>query len=285
MKIKSTFAVLLAFLILFSQGVSAQIISVEELAELIEKGDVIVVSARKSADYSKVHLPGAINLWHQDLYKDGEVKALCKAPDELAAILGEKGIDPEKTIVVYDDGKGKSAGRIYWILKYMGCKDVRVLDGHMKMWRKGRKPVTKKPTEITPVKYTGVVNPAFCACAKDVKASIDNEASILIDVRAKDEFDGEKGDVERKGHIPGAIHFEFSNVLNEDGTLKEKAELEKAFASAGITPDKEVIIYCESSVRAGIVFMALTSILEYPNVRVYDGAMYEWSANPENPVE
>ena len=67
MKIKSTFAVLLALAILLTQGVSAQVISVDELADMIEKGDVIVVSARKSADYAKVHLPGAINLWHKDL--------------------------------------------------------------------------------------------------------------------------------------------------------------------------------------------------------------------------
>ncbi|MBN2185253.1 MAG: sulfurtransferase [Candidatus Krumholzibacteriota bacterium] len=285
MKIKLTFAALLAFAMIFAQVVSAQVISVEELSAMIEKGDVIVVSARNSADYAKVHLPGAINLWHKDFYKEGDIKALCKSPDEIAAILGAKGIDPDKTIVVYDDGKGKSAGRIYWILKYMGCKDVRILDGHMKMWRKGRKPVTKKATEVAALKYTGVVNPAFCACTKDVKACIGNAAVVLVDVRAKDEFDGEKGDLERKGHIPGAIHFDFSNVLNEDGTFKGKAELKKAFSEAGITPEKEAILYCESSVRAGIVFMALTSILEYPNVKVYDGAMYEWTADPENPVE
>ena len=285
MKIRLIFAALLVFSIVFSQAVNAQVISVKELAEMIEKGDVIVVSARKTADFTKVHLPGAINLWHKDFYKDGDIKALCKDPDEIAAILGEKGIDSNKTIVIYDDGKGKSAGRIYWILKYMGCKDVRILDGHMKMWRKGRKPVTKKGSEVAALKFAGVVNPAVCACMKDVKAGIGNEGSVLIDVRAKDEYDGVKGDLERKGHIPGAIHFEFSNVLNEDGTVKGKAELEKAFSGAGITPEKEIIIYCESSVRAGIVFMALTSIFEYPNVKVYDGAMYEWTADPENPVQ
>ena len=82
-----------------------------------------------------------------------------------------------------------------------------------------------------------------------------------------------------------AINFEFTNVHNADGTIKEKAELQAAFDGVGATSDKEIILYCESSVRAGIVFMTLSSILEYPNVKVYDGAMFEWVASADNPVE
>ncbi len=267
------------------QVAEAQVISVKELAGLMDAGDVIVVSARKTADYQKVHLPGAVHLWHEDFYVDGDIKAMLKSPDEIAKILGEKGICGEKAIVVYDNGKNTFAGRIYWILKYMGCSDVRILDGHMKMWRKGRKPVTKDPVEITAVEFKGTVNTAAITTMDQVIAKKGDPGTVLVDNRDKEEFDGEKGMIDRKGHIPSAINFNYKEIVNEDGTIKDKAEIEKLFSGAGITADKEVILYCETGIRAGIVYMALTSMLEYPKVSVYDGALFEWVSVADNAVE
>lgn len=262
-----------------------QLISVDELAEMMEKGDVVVVSAREAKDYVKVHLPGAVNLWHKDLYKEGDVQAVLKSPEEVAEILGNLGISADKTIVVYDSGKNKFAGRVYWILKYMGAKDVRILDGHMKIWRKGRKPVTNDETEITPVKFVAAPVDSIYASIDYVKTHLGNADFVLVDARSEDEYDGKKGETKRKGHIPGSIRLDYVDVLNEDGTLKAKDDLAKVFSDAGVTPDKDVVLYCETSVRAGIMYLALTSILDYPKVRVYDGALYEWSADEANAVE
>ncbi len=189
------------------QVAEAQVISVKELAGLMDDGDVILVSARKTADYQKVHIPGAVNLWHEDFYKAGDIKAMLKTPEEMTKILGDNGICGTKTVVIYDNGKNTFAGRIYWILKYMGCSDVRILDGHMKMWRKGRKPVTKDPVEIVAVEFKGTVNPAAITTMDHVIAKNGDPGTVLVDNRDKEEFDGEKGTIERKGHIPGAINF------------------------------------------------------------------------------
>ena len=118
-----------------------------------------------------------------------------------------------------------------------------------------------------------------------MKAHKDDANVVLVDVRSKDEYDGKSGAIERKGRIPGAVHFEYNNVFNEDGTLKSKSDIEKLTKEVGITADKDIILYCETSVRAGIVYMALTSVLEFPKVKVYDGAYYEWSADSACPVE
>jgi thiosulfate/3-mercaptopyruvate sulfurtransferase len=281
----SRYAAVIFISLLISQAALAQLVTVDELDEMMEKGDVIVVSARATKDYSKVHLPGAVNLWHKDLYKEGDIEALLKSPEEIAEILGNLGMSAEKTIVVYDSGKNKFAGRIYWILKYMGAEDVRILDGHMKMWRKGRKPVTKDETEITPAKFVASPVDSIYASIDYVKSHMKNKDFALVDAREEDEYIGKKGLTERKGHIPGAIRMDYVEVLNEDGTIKSKQDLAKVFSDAGITPDKDVVLYCESSVRAGIMYLALTSILDYPKVRVYDGALYEWSADEANPVE
>ena len=118
-----------------------------------------------------------------------------------------------------------------------------------------------------------------------MKSHLGKDGFVLMDAREEDEYIGKKGETKRKGHIPGSVRLDYVEVLNEDGTLKSKDELAKIFSKAGITPDKDVAIYCETSVRAGIVFLALTSVLDYPKVRVYDGALYEWSADPDNVVE
>ena len=285
MKRLSRYAAVLVISLLVSQAALAQLISVDELAEMMEKGDVVVVSARAAKDYVKVHLPGAVNLWHKDLYKEGDIQALLKSPEEIAEVLGNLGLSADKTIVIYDSGKAKFAGRVYWILKYMGAKDVRILDGHMKMWRKGRKPVTKDETEITPAKFVAAPVDSIYASIDYVKAGLGKADFVLVDARAEDEYDGEKGETKRKGHISGSIRLDYVEVLNEDGTVKSKDDLAKVFADAKITPDKDVVLYCETSVRAGIMYLALTSILDYGKVRVYDGALYEWSADAANAVE
>ncbi len=285
MKKFSRYAAVLVISLLVSQAALAQLVSVSELSEMMEKGDVVVVSARIPKDYAKVHIPGAVNLWHKDLYKAGDVQAILKSPEEIAEVLGGLGISVDETIVVYDSGKTKFAGRIYWILKYMGAEDVRLLDGNMKMWRKGRKSVTKDVVEITPAEFVASPVESIYASIDYVKSGLGKEDFVLLDAREEDEYNGKKGETKRKGHIPGSVRLDYVEVLNEDGTLKSKDDLAKLFSLAKITPDKDVVIYCETSERAGIVYLALTSILDYPRVRVYDGALYEWSADAEHAVE
>jgi thiosulfate/3-mercaptopyruvate sulfurtransferase len=281
--------VLAIFLVLFvaSQLVFAGLITAKELAKLTKEGDVVIISARPPADYSSKHVKGSVNIDHKTLYKAEGVSSMLKDPAEIAAILGEKGISENSKIVIYDGGSCKAAGRLYWILKYVGAKDVNILDGHIKSWMKARKPVTAKATEITAVTFTPTVDEAIYASMDYVKSILDNADVLLIDVRSMEEFEGKNEDenLTRKGHIPGAIQFEFNLIFNEDGVMKSKEEIGALLTAAGITAEKEIVLYCATSVRAGIVFAALKDIMEFPNVKLFDGAFYEWDSDATNPVE
>jgi len=254
------------------------IISVKEFLKIKKDPNVVLVSARKPADYKKVHIAGAININHKDLYK-ASPKSTLKSSAEIAKILGEKGISNNNTIVLYDNGSGKYSGRMYWILKYLGAKDVKLLNGHMKAWRMARKPVTKNPANRKATTFAVNINKGAIANIAQVKKASTNAASVIVDVRSADEFKGIKESKLPKGHIPSAINLEFKKVLTSKGKLKSKEELQALFTAAGITKNKEVILYCESSVRAGIVYLALTTALDYTNVKVYDGALFEWTAS------
>jgi len=274
-------------ILLAVQLVFAQVISAKELKALAKSGDVIIVSVRTASDYSKKHIKGAIHIDLKEFYKAEGVPSMLKSTDEIAKILGEKGITADSKIVIYDSGSNKAAGRLYWILKYMGATDVNILDGHLKGWAKVRGSQTPKSAKLDAVTFTANINANLFADMAYVKAHKGDANIVLVDVRSADEFGGTDTDknITRYGHIPGAVNLEFKAVINDDGTIKSKDEIEAVMKAAGVTSDKEAILYCASSVRAGIVFMALKDILSYPNVKVYDGAFYEWQSVADNAVE
>ncbi|MBI9038007.1 MAG: sulfurtransferase [Bacteroidales bacterium] len=261
----------LSAIFLFNTNIFAQsnLISAKETAKIMKDDNVVLVSTRKASDYAKVHITDAVNVDILSLCKPGDIKGILKSPEEISKILGEKGINKDKKIIIYDNGKNVNAGRLYWILKYLGFKNVKILDGHMKAWRAARKPVTKYATKINPVTCSPSVNKEIIVDYDYVKANLNNPKVIIVDVQSQKEFD--------EGHIPNAKNFEYKNiVVEESGTLKSPEEISKLLTEAGITPDKEVILYCATSARAGIVFMAMESMLDYPNVKIYDGAYNEW---------
>lgn len=277
--------IVLALLIPVQSLFAKDVISAAEAAKNLKSSEVIFVSVRSAADYQKVHIAGAVHVDLSQLYTDNPVPSVLKSPAEVAKVLGEKGISEKKQIVIYDDGSGKSAGRMYWIMSYMGAPNVKVLNGGMKAWRAARKPVTKNPTSVKGTTFTPNVNKSTLATTDDVNKAISSSSIVLIDARSAAEFSGTDNSDLRKGHIPGAINIEFSSVLNANGTLKSNDDLTVLFNNAGVTKDKGVILYCKSSVRAGIVYLALKSALAYANVKVYDGAFLEWESVSSNKVE
>lgn len=269
MKLKKLIFSILLLTIFVNISVAQDLISAAEAKKLANSKTTVLVSTRAAADYAKVHIRNAVNVNINDLASTTDPKGILKAPAELATILGQKGIDPAKKIIIYDTGSNKAAGRLYWILKYLGFNDVKVLDGHMQGWRTARGPVTNAATKATAVTFTPKVNSKIFADKAYVKSKM--TSAVIVDVRDDTEW-GE-------GYINGAKHFEYKQVLADGGKLKSKAELETLFNGAGITKNKEIILYCATSVRAGIIYLALTSVLEYPNVKVYDGAYNEWKLN------
>ena len=272
------------FLTLLFLGTSlvtgSDLISAKELAKIMKDKNTIIVSCRTAADYKQVHLPGAVNVPHLEMYSEPVANGYLKSVAEIATYLGSKGISESKTIVLYDAGSGKFSGRVYWILKYLGATNVKILDGQMKGWRAARKPVTKAPASVKAVTFTANVQKNLVATIAQVKAT----KGVIVDVRSPEEYNGTDEGTIKKGHIPNAVHFEFSQVMTDASIMKSPDELAKLFKDKGITPDKEVILYCKTSVRAGIVFLALTDMLNYKNVKVYDEAFIGWQSDAANKV-
>lgn len=257
------------------------VISAKELQNYLKQDNTILVSAQKEVEYNKIHITGAINIDHNLLYDD---MTMLLPATQVAQILGVNGISKDMKIVLYDEGSSKYSGRMYWILDYMGATDVKILDGGLKAWKAARKPVTKTVATAKAVTFTPQIDKSYLATMSTVESAINNATYVIIDARTPEEYNGTNETSLRLGHIPSAVNVNYTNLLNTKGELKSNDELVALFAKAGVTKDKKVIVYCKTSVRAGIEFLALKSALEYPNVMVYDGAFTEWQNETANKV-
>ena len=267
MKLKNTIFSLLLLVFFVNISFAQDLIEAQDAKKLLNNPNTVLVSTRSAEDYAKVHIRNAVHVDINAIASTTDPKGVLKSPAEVAKILGEKGLDPAKKIIIYDTGSNKAAGRLYWVLKYLGFKDVVILNGHMQAWRMARGPVTNAATKVSPVTFTPNVNAKIFADKAYVKSKLNS--AVIVDVRDDSEI--------AEGMITGAKHLVYNTVLaDEAGKLKSKEELQALFNEAGITKDKEIILYCATSVRAGIVYLALTSVLDYPNVKVYDGAYNEW---------
>jgi len=257
------------------------VISAKDLQNYLKQDNTILVSVQKTADYGKIHITGSVHLDHNLLYND---KTVLLPSSQVAQILGVNGISNDMKIVLYDGGTSKYAGRMYWVLNYLGATDVKILNGGLPAWKAARKPVTKSVTNAKEATFIPHINKDYLATMSTVKGAVNNNDYVIIDARTPEEYKGTNETSIRLGHIPSAVNINYVNMLNSKGELKSNEELTKLFAEAGATKDKTIIVYCKTSVRAGIEFFTLKSALNYPNVLVYDGAYSEWQSDSANKV-
>ena len=242
-----------SLLVLFSFSLNAQmLISAKELAKIINNDNVVVVSTRKSSDYAKSHIKGAINIENKILYSNQDLGIL-KSSTQMASILGKKGINKSKTVIIHCNGAFIGAGRMYFILKYLGVNDVRILNGHLKGWQAARKPLTKTATKKSAVTFTPAV--------KSSMQTKSTSGAIVVDCRKKEDYD--------KGHMTGAIHFDNETIYNHSTKmLKSKTSLTSLFTAAGITKAKPIVLCCKTGATASAVYFAL-KYCGYTKIKLY----------------
>jgi len=264
----------------FAQG---PLISAKDFAaELKANKNMVVIDVNVADVYSKQHIQGAINIPLKELYKPGAVEGQAKPAEELAVYFGKKGVSNSSKIVLVDEGSNKYNSRVWWILKSLGAADVSILHFNMDQFAAARIPITATASSGKATPFA-VAESDFKACsAADVK----NRAggTLLLDGREKDEFDGVDAAKKSKGHIPGAVWMNFKEVLTPTGAYKSKDEIIAAAAKFGATPENPIVVYCNSGVKASVLYIALKEIAGFQNVQYYAGSYADWSSVPENPI-
>jgi thiosulfate/3-mercaptopyruvate sulfurtransferase len=272
---------------------SDALVSTEWVAEhLGEPGIRLIEVDVNPAAYGGGHIEGSVGWdWRKDL-QDPTVRDLASR-EALEARLGESGVTPDTTILLYGDNNNWFAAYAYWALKYYGHDNAKLINGGRVKWEAEGRPYTTEAPRVEPTQYRFPNEPR-----EEIRAYRDQVLDAigragLVDVRSPAEFSGEllapenlpQEGAQRGGHIPTAVNVPWATAVKPDGSFKDAGELRQIYGSRGIGADREVIAYCRIGERSAHTWFVLRELLGYPDVRNYDGSWTEWGSTIRVPIE
>ncbi len=253
------------------------LVDAQELQDQLEDPRLLLLDSREPSDYRRGHLRGAVNLppssmeWTVRLPGGNEVHHLLAPVERIAPLLSFLGINRESRVVIYDDGAGYTAARIYWILDYFAHPHPLVLNGSLSAWKAaggelmGEEPITTRGD------FVPDPDPNKIADFQTIHSLLDNDAVVLLNTLPRKSF--------QKESIPGSVNIPFTTLYRNSKSrlLLDPGQLGELFRGPSITPDREVILYCGIGYTASLLYFALR-LLDYPRVRLYDGSLADWKA-------
>lgn len=262
------------------------IVDTDWLASHANHPSIVVIDVRAPTFYRQAHIPGATNVpfallsWSAGRMPDAET---------VQRALSHAGVSRRTHIVVYDDGAGPDGAMVCFVLDYYRHPRFSLLDGGMTKWLHEARDAQEGVTETSPAAYdVGEPNLEVLASLQSVKEDLHRADAAIVDTRSSAEYMGIQPTASRDGHIPGAVNIDYVNNLVRTGEEiiqhRDPDELRDLYLRAGVTPDKRVVVYCQTGARSSESYVALRA-LGYPRVANYVRGWQEWGNAPDTPVE
>jgi len=263
------------------------------LEQNIDDPNLVVVEVDEDTTaYDKGHIKNAISIdWESELHDIPRREFV--SPEQLAQLLGARGISPDNTIVLYSGNNNWFAAYAYWLFKYRGVENVKLLNGGRKKWELESRILTQEAPNRPKTTFAIGTEQPDIRIFRDEVLERAKSPNAWVDVRSPEEFRGEllapphlpQEQAQVPGHIPGASNITWSKAVNEDGTFKSADELEALYKAEGITSDKDVVAYCRIGERSSHSWFVLKELLGFSNVRNYDGSWTEYGSLVGVPIE
>lgn len=218
--------------------------SVEQLSERLGDANLQIVDARPVDEYVAGHIPGAL---HLDVFglslNDTTADPFAAFMWTYAYFFRSRGVSTEKTVVFYDSISGTPAARGLWMCEYHGHKDVHVVDGGFNAWQEAGHDVSQVCGPVEPVDFDSDPQPERHIGYEEIRDRLGAEGFVPLDTRSEGEYTGEVVRAARGGAIPGAVHIEYKNNVDEKGFYKTADELRTIYERAGIMPEQTIACY------------------------------------------
>lgn len=260
------------------------------VADHLEDENLVIIDAR-SKGYEEGHIPGAVSLSSGQINDpDNEINGFVLPADQFSELISGIGVNQDSTILIYDDGNSLSATRIFYTLEYYGLQDqVKVLNGGYPAWLIEGHDVSFDAPEVTPGNFVAQANDQLVSTKEEVTGSLGQDNVVILDTRSADEYTGaDARNNKHAGHIPGAVHQEWTDTLVESETGLQQfmsyADLKDKFEQLGVVEDKTVIPYCQTNVRGAHTYFSLR-LLGYSDIRPYEGSWAEWGNVDDTSIE
>ena len=244
--------------------------------------------------YEAGHIPGAVGFNWQTQLQD-QVRRDIISQEAFEKLLGDAGISPTDTVILYGDNNNWFSAYGFWLFKIYGHKDVRLMNGGRVKWlNESDKQLTTELPKIVATRYRATApDLKLRAMLPEVLQAQAGKNCNLVDVRSHDEFTGKviappgmTETAQRGGHIPGAKSVPWNTAVAADGTFKTAEELRAIYVDQkGVDPKKDSIAYCRIGERASHTWFVLKYLLGLPNVKSYDGSWTEYGSIVGIPIE
>ncbi|MDO5542002.1 MAG: rhodanese-like domain-containing protein [Acinetobacter sp.] len=263
------------------------LIEAEDLVPFLGHEKLRIVDLSRNSVYEQLHLPHALQVKPSMLLRqDEDTSGLLPEPEALQDLIEYLNISPEHHVVAYDDEGGAWAGRLIWNLHCLGFENTSLLNGGIHAWLAAGFPTTSEVEPLTSVSslVPVVEQNQYRIQYDELLEKCQNQSVQLWDCRTTDEYTGLRLAARRGGHIPGALHFEWSTALNRENHLKlhPLERTRQRLEQLGFNLNEPVVVYCQSHHRSGLAYI-LGRLLGW-KIQAYDGAWSEWGNRPDSPV-
>jgi thiosulfate/3-mercaptopyruvate sulfurtransferase len=254
-------------------------------------GVVFVEVDEDTSAYDGGHIAGAVKLdWKSDL--QDQVRRDFINKEQFEALMSQKGISNDDTVVLYGGNNNWFAAYAYWYFKLYGHDSVKLLDGGRKKWELDGRELSKDTVSRPATSYKAKDQDLSIRAFRDEVVDAIGKKNLL-DIRSPDEFSGKllapahlpQEQSQRAGHVPTAVNVPWSKTANEDGTFKTDDEIKAIYDDAGLDWSRDTIAYCRIGERSSHSWFAIHELLDQKNIKNYDGSWTEYGSLVGVPIE